>query len=65
LVRYARAAAAGGSNQIDTVADATEIVMQVLQLCGKSVGERVLVTGTLDDRELTLRSLRRVTDSCS
>jgi hypothetical protein len=31
----------------------------------KHVGERVLVTGTLDDRELTLRSLRRVTDSCS
>src|SRR6185503_8941317 len=31
----------------------------------RHVGERVLVTGTLDDRELTLRSLRRVTDSCS
>ena len=31
----------------------------------KHVGERVVVTGTLDDRELTLRSLRRVTDSCS
>ena len=31
----------------------------------KHVGERVRVTGTLDDRELTLRSLRRVADSCS
>jgi hypothetical protein len=31
----------------------------------KHVGERVLVTGTLDDRELRLRSLRRVADSCS
>jgi hypothetical protein len=31
----------------------------------KHVGERVLVTGTLDDRELTVRSLRRVADSCS
>ena len=31
----------------------------------KHVGERVRVSGTLDDRELTLRSLRRVADSCS
>ena len=31
----------------------------------RHVGERVRVTGTLDDRELTLRSLRRVADSCS
>ena len=31
----------------------------------RHVGERVRVTGTIDDRELTLRSLRRVADSCS
>jgi len=31
----------------------------------KHVGERVRVIGTLDDRELTVRSLRRVADSCS
>jgi hypothetical protein len=31
----------------------------------RHVGERVRVTGTLDDRELTLRSLRRVDGSCS
>jgi hypothetical protein len=31
----------------------------------RHVGERVRVTGRLDDRELTLRSLRRIADSCS
>ena len=30
----------------------------------RHVGERVVVTGTLDDHELTLRSLRRVAQSC-
>ena len=44
---------------------ALDLVDGAQTMPAKHVGERVRVTGRLDDRELTLRSLRRVADSCS
>jgi hypothetical protein len=47
-----------GSASIDLVAAANSVKLH------NHVGERISVTGMLDDREMQVRSLQRVAESC-